>query len=88
MILGGSINLCAGKRYGEYPSRTYIVGTAADLKLLSRSGINRAHMKMCLGYGLAGKNLSCHYSAYILTDLIFFLHLESAGKKLFLENIR
>ena len=87
MILCSCINLCALQSHGEFLSNTYIIRTAADLKVFTCSYIYLTYMKMSLGNGLALLNKSYDYLGDILSDLILFFYFETTVEHLLLEFI-
>ena len=85
MVLGGSVNNCSGKGYREDAACADIIGATADLYVFVSADIYCADMKMGLGDGLTGNDLTGYNAAYILADLVFLFYLKTAGEKLLFE---
>ena len=85
MVLGRCIYGCTNQSDREFTSGCHIISAAADLELSMGTTVHLTDMKMGIGYGITGQNLSDNNLADILSHFIHLFHLKTAGKQFVLK---
>ena len=88
MVLCRHIDAGANQSKGILSTLFHIIRTAAYLEAAVLSCIYPAKMQMGFRDGVTFLYQTNYYIINILSDLILFLHLETAGKQLFFQFIR